>query len=105
LRRAGARRSDDPPRSSSYGSCITSRRATVRARRRYRNSCHNHTKNLFACIDVRENVARRDVMHEPVLDESGRKYRRRRAPARAAAAGDLYYLLSCGAIRPRARAR
>ena len=47
------------------------------------------TVNVFL-YDVRENVARRDVMYEPVLDETGRIVGRR-APAMRY---DLYYLLS-----------
>ena len=47
------------------------------------------TVNVFL-YDVRENAARRDVMYEPVLDETGRIVGRR-APAMRY---DLYYLLS-----------
>ncbi len=47
------------------------------------------TVNAFL-YDVRENAARRDVMHEPVLDETGRIVGRRPPPPRY----DLYYLLS-----------
>ncbi len=47
------------------------------------------TVNVFL-YDVRENLARRDVMHEPVLDEAGRIVGRRPPALRY----DLYYLLS-----------
>ncbi|WP_460437037.1 Pvc16 family protein, partial [Angustibacter speluncae] len=47
------------------------------------------TVNAFL-YDVRENASRRDVMHEPVLDEQGRVVGRKPPPPRY----DLYYLLS-----------
>ncbi len=47
------------------------------------------TVNVFL-YDVRENAARRDVMHEPVLDDGGRIVGRRPPAPRY----DLYYLLS-----------
>jgi hypothetical protein len=47
------------------------------------------TLNAFL-YDVRENALRRDVMHEPVLDDQGRVVGRRPPPPRY----DLYYLLS-----------
>ncbi len=47
------------------------------------------TVNLFL-YDVRENVVRREVMHEPVLDDTGRIVGRR-APAQRF---DLHYLVS-----------
>ena len=48
------------------------------------------TINLFL-FDVRENLARREVMVEPVRDASGAVIARRPPPARY----DLFYILSC----------
>ena len=48
------------------------------------------TINLFL-FDVRENLARREVMVEPVRDASGAVVARRPPPARY----DLFYILSC----------